>query len=92
MAEFRHGAGSATCADDILIIGNRLTIKLYQATLCTLTQVEFYRMILIHFIRIRDILRRSRHIFKCHQFFYLMPAGDTFHLHIILRMLNLCKH
>ena len=59
-AQLPHGRRPAACPDHIPVIGHRLAVKLNQTTSAALAQMKGHALIILYFLRIRDVLGRSR--------------------------------
>ena len=59
-AQLPHGGRAATSPDHVAVIGHRLAVKLNQTTSAALAQMKGHALIILYFLRIRDVLGRSR--------------------------------
>ena len=66
-AQIHHGGGKSAGADDVLIIADRLTVKLHQTAEIALVQMQGNPFVLISSFRIRDILCGGRHAIQNNQ-------------------------
>ena len=78
-AQIHHGGGKSAGADDVLIIADRLTVKLHQTAEIALVQLKVNQFVIFSSIRIRDILCGGRHIIEnnLRPFRKCFPACNT---------------
>ena len=78
-AKIHHGGGESAGPDHVPVIVHRLTVKLYQAAVRALAEIQCDPVVLLHLIPVRNILGGRRHVIQSHQrlFRQFLAAGNT---------------